>query len=692
MSPAIEGVKPLDLENAVPAAAPDDAVMAQPAEIAGAQEWVAAAFGGAKRTADQPVVLDLLFAGTEPPFSFVYGGAQSAGLLKTWPREVEEKELADRVQHTVHWTDAATGLRVTAVVSTFKRYPAVDWVLYFENQGAKDTPILENIQALDVQLHTAPAVVLHQLSGDNCSAGSFRPIDTAIEPGKNIRFAPNGGRSSNGTFPFFNLECAPQGLIAAIGWTGQWAASVERAANGTTRLCAGLERTRLLLHPGERIRSPRILLLPWQGDLTAAHNRFRRLMLFHYVPRQNGKPVLLPAFWQGYDRYNGHATWPTEAGQINAAQAAKECGCEFLWLDAAWFPGGFPNGVGNWVASGKFPNGLKPVSDAAHALGLKFIVWFEPERVAAGSQIAKEHPEFVHGANGGLFKLDDPAARRWLTDLLLKRIEEYGIDWYRNDFNMDPLDSWRKNDAPDRQGMTEIRYIEGLYAMWDEFIARRPGLVVDNCASGGRRIDLEMCMRSVPLWQSDISCQKGAEDAHQAQSCALSLYVPFHTPCAWFPTEYELHSTATAGLVVQFPFLDAGFAAQKEKARELVAAAKEDRRFWYGDLYPLTPISAADDHFMAFELFRPDLGEGIVLAFRRAKCPSAELALSLKGLDPAKKYWVGSRDGGSVAFALRSGEEWMKNGFTARLAGPRTSTVIKISDSDNYGIPEGKKR
>ena len=89
--------------------------------------------------------------------------------------------------------------------------------------------------------------------------------------------------------------------------------------------------------------------------------------------------------------------------------------------------------------------------------------------MAKGTQIANEHPEFVHGgAAGGLFKLDDPVARRWMTDLLLKRIEEYGLDWYRNDFNMDPLETWRHNDAPDRQGMTEIRYVEGLYAMWDE--------------------------------------------------------------------------------------------------------------------------------------------------------------------------------------------------------------------------------
>jgi len=42
-------------------------------------------------------------------------------------------------------------------------------------------------------------------------------------------------------------------------------------------------------------------------------------------------------------------------------------------------------------------------------------------------------------------------------------------------------------DTPDRQGMTEIRYVEGLYEMWDELRAKHPGLLIDNCASGGRR-------------------------------------------------------------------------------------------------------------------------------------------------------------------------------------------------------------
>jgi alpha-galactosidase len=345
-------------------------------------------------------------------------------------------------------------------------------------------------------------------------------------------------------------------------------------------------------------------------------------------------------FWQGYDRYNAHPTWPSEAGQRQAAEMAHQCGCDFLWLDAAWFQGNFPDGAGNWFCKPKeFPNGLKPVSDACHKLGLKFMVWFEPERVAPGTQIAKEHPEFVFGGSGGgLFKLGDPAARRWLTDLLLKRIGEYGMDWYRNDFNIDPLPFWRQNDAPDRQGMTEIRYVEGHYAMWDEMLARYPGLLIDNCASGGRRIDLETIQRSLPLWRSDTGCLMAHGDWHQAQAMGMNYYLPLNEICAWTPDAYEMRSTSGAGAIVQFGFLDKGYSP--DAARRAVAEVKENQKYFYGDYYPLSGCSPEPDQFAAYQVHRADLGAGLVLAFRRAKCNVRGISVRLGGLRPEANYEV----------------------------------------------------
>jgi alpha-galactosidase len=621
------------------------------------------------------------FIAGAPPFSFVYDGVASAELLRSWSRSVETKVEQGRVLHTVQWTDARTGLRVGAAVTVFTRYAAVEWVLFFENTEVQDTPILENVQALDAQLRTgysARPTILHQISGDVCGEQSFLPADTTLEPGKPLAFAPVGGRPSNQTFPFFNVQYGDEGIITAIGWSGQWAARLERSATGPTRVQAGMEKTHLRLHPGERIRTPRILVMPWKGDRLVAHNRFRRLLLFEYVPRLDGRPLRLPVASQCFDRYSGsRPEWSTEAGQLQAVQATHDLGADTHWLDAAWFEGGFPNGVGNWFCKPRsFPNGLKPVSDAAHRAGLKFLLWFEPERVAAGSQIAREHPAFVFGGtNGGLFKLNEPAARRWLTDLLSQRITEFGLDVYRNDFNMDPLDFWRRADAPDRQGLTEIRYVEGHYALWDELRARHPGLWIDNCASGGRRIDLETLMRSVPLWRSDTGCGPGHADWDQVQALGLAEYVPLFTACAWEPKAYTLRSTATGGAITQFDYLNEKFSVRE--ARAALAEVKENQKFWYGDFYPLTRAALGTETLAAWQLHRADLEAGLVLAFRRSECPYPVLQTGLRGLTPARRYTVEfSDENRQRTRRTMTGRQLMSN-FELRLPQRGTSLLVR---------------
>ena len=161
------------------------------------------------------------FTATATPFSFRYAGAASATFLTDWPRAVTTNETATRINQEVSWTDPKTKLRVGATVTAFKRYPAVEWVLEFENLGTNDTPVLSEVQALDVQLRTGyfrKQVILHQLNGDVCGERSFLPFETEVEPGKSLALAPEGGRSSNGAFPFFNVQYGEQGMITAIGW------------------------------------------------------------------------------------------------------------------------------------------------------------------------------------------------------------------------------------------------------------------------------------------------------------------------------------------------------------------------------------------------------------------------------------------------------------------------------------------
>ena len=317
-------------------------------------------------------------------------------------------------------------------------------------------------------------------------------------------------------------------------------------------------------------------------------------------------------------------------------------GVENYWLDAGWFEGGWPGGAGSWVPrTDAFPNGLKVVADRARKQGMGFVLWFEPERVTGISRIAKEHPEWVlrAGDGDGLYDLGNPDACKWLTDFLCKCIKDWGITVYRNDFNIDPLHFWQAADAPDRVGINEIRYIENLYKMWDEMRKRNPGLTIDNCASGGRRIDLEMISRSYPLWQSDTQCSEGSPSLwDQGQNGGLSLWVPLHAAGVWRFDPYSFRSITTTGSNLCPKFMNPDFPSAE--AKKMIAEAKSLRPLWLGDYYPLFPININEVQWCGWQYDRPDMGEGFAMLFRRAQSPYSGAVITLHGIDPKASYEV----------------------------------------------------
>jgi alpha-galactosidase len=593
---------------------------------------------------EMPLVVPPARLGTTLPFSFAYGDRPSAELLPTWQctrGEPRAEEGCER--HTVTYRDPATGLEVACETTLFSDFPAVEWVLRFTNAGTQDTPILSSIQALDLDIST-PAkgdIVLHHSNGSTSSSTDFLPIDTTVEAGKKIVLAPNGGRSSDGVLPFFNLEWQDGGIAGAIGWSGQWEMRLRRDAGRELTVEAGQQTTHMKLLPGESIRTPRILLVLWRGEeRLRGHNLLRRVLVAHYLPRVNGQ-VAMPPISMAAVAQDLNAV--TEENTLASVPRTAANEYEVFWLDAGWFEGEWPYGAGSWVPKAAFPRGLKPLGDAAHEHGLRFLLWFDPERVCGDTRIAREHPDWVRWAErpqwGGLYKLEDPQARRWLTDHLAKCIADWGVDIYRNDFNIDPLRFWQAADAPDRQGITENHYVEGLYEMWDELRARKPGLTIDNCAGGGRRIDLETLSRSYPLWRSDTTCSPPVSSAwDQCQTAGLSLYVPLHSAGAWGVDPYQFRSVATSGILIAKEGR-----VEEKRATEVLARIREVkdlRPFWLGDYYPLLSINLDETQWCAWQFDRPDMNEGFAMFFRRPQSPYTTTEVALRGLEPSSTYTV----------------------------------------------------
>jgi len=642
-----------------------------------AEPQVVLADGSAVRLEELPLLgLQRGPVSPEPPFSFAYAGRPSGELLTTRKLERTSRMLDDsRTEHTLTYTDPETGLQARCVGVEYRDFAAVEWVLHLKNTGAVDTPLLADIQALDTAFRRDPdcEFVLHHHTGDNCSPDSYAPHELRLEARSEHSFASAGGRPTTGAFPYYNLEWPGEGVIAVVGWPGQWAAHFTRDDDDGVRVRAGQELTHFRLHPGEAVRSPLIVLQFYQGDRVRAQNLWRRWMLAHNVPHRGGRvpaPMLSSCsggFMPGLkcneaDEFRFIDTYTREGVKL-----------DYWWMDAGWYPcgDGWPN-VGTWEPDReRFPNGIRAVSDHAHTKGMKLILWFEPERVTPGTWLYEQRPEWLLGADGGtkLLNLGDADARQWLTDHVDSLLTSQGIDLYRQDFNMDPLAYWRANDAEDRQGMTEIRHVEGYLAYWDELRRRHPDMLIDSCASGGRRNDLETLRRAVPLLRSDYQSFQGDPayaPGNQCHTYGLASWIPYFGQGAYYNDDQlfytvRSHFCPAFGLCwdVRREGVDWG------KFRRLTRDWRALADYLLGDFYPLTSYHLDDDVWMAWQFDRPDLGGGVVQAFRRAGSPYESVRFRLQGLDPEAHYRVTDRD--REGLVEISGRELAENGLRVQV-------------------------
>lgn len=598
-------------------------------------------------------------ASADVPFSFVYGGRSSRELLPGWERAIEDRAVdATRWERVLTFRDPETGLTVRAVCTVYLDTAGVDWTIHFANTGTADTPALEAIRTLDtrVALGLESGATLHRLKGSTGGAEDWLPFDQALPAGARVAFAPPDGKPSQAVSPFYTVSWAGGGVTTAIGWSGQWAAAVANE-DGALRLEAGIQTAHLSLRPGASIRGPRVLQIYWRSDPadpSRPYNLFRRTMRAHVTPRVDGEPIVPPIVHLGSSFYEMNAT--TERTELDHLKAVEGLGFEYYWLDAYWTKGGFPEGMGNYgfplsrvEPADRFPRGIAPIGEAVRAAGMGFVLWFEPERVAANTEIAREHPEWVvsPSGNGGMFDLGNPEAREYMTRYLIEAIRAYRVGCLRIDYNFGPLGYWRFVDAKDanRVGISEIRYVEGLYRMWDDILAACPGLFIDNCASGGMRIDLETCSRSVPLWRTDGTI--GPLFAHDFDQAAiqnqvmtegLGRYVPLSTSGMMGASRYWFRSGFNGGISFCEDVWQADY--PRERLAAAIAEGKRLRKYYEGDLHPGSDPTMDPKAWCVLQWDRPEEGDGMVVAFRRHASPYTGFGCHLAGIDPEARYEV----------------------------------------------------
>ncbi len=639
--------------------------------------------------------------GWNPGFSFLYGERPFAEAAE----QPAVRTTDGRTASTVY--DLPGGLRVTKEETAYAAYGARRWVLWLENTGNADTPCISELYDGDLVLpcfETPPArksvlfrtwdpapPVIWSVRGSTWATDEFLCDKKPLFPGEEQRYACTGGRSSQGTAPYFDINDGDSGYLLAIGWTGQWQARFTGEKNGM-HVRVGVEDLAFSLHPGEKIRTASVWILGYTQGQNAGHNAFRRLLKEEFCPiGRPGRPAHGPLCIGGW-------------GGLHSDRLIRrirkigeyELGADAYWIDAGWY--GYakeecPDEGGDWAAhTGSWnvnpyyhADGLLHVREAIREVGMQLILWFEPERVLRGTDTPKAHPDWFlegdAGDNNLLLDLGNEEALEGTFAMLEEKIEALSVDCYRQDFNMDPLSFWRRHDEPGRRGMTEIRHIMGLYRLWDRLLARFPHLYIDNCASGGRRLDIEMMSRSIPLWRSDYQCWQDADpETAQNHNTGLAWWLPYggtgvgnHMADLYYMRSCYAPSLTSA--FWQYGYQEDPNDGQPiEIIRRQFAEYKWVRPYTTGDFYPLTGQNAGEDVWCAWQYDRREEHDGVILAFRRPQAPYPVAVLALQGLEAQALYRVENRDTGETA--EYTGRELMETGLSLTIPEKRESRLL----------------
>ena len=572
-----------------------------------------------------------------PAYDFSVGGQKLSRHLSDWDFTVGAESAEGTVRRGgkttyITLTHKKSGLTATVEATIYEAFATCEWTVWLENGGAERSPVIRDFCAADCTLETGVSDVYFS-KGSSPAADDFELMKSpvCVTP---MRFNANGGRSAS-FLPYFNVCGKTGGVVTATGWTGQWAVSLRQEAAGV-RLESKQEFFSAPLTPGEKVRSPLVSLTFYNGDNALKGFNVFRAWERACVYTESAFPLTCTVIAGEFDRRNA----AEYIAQINGYPEEVCRETDFLWRDAGWYSikEDWYDSVGNWTPDpARFPEGFKPVSDAAKARGMGFLLWFEPERCCEGTDVYNEcvkHEGWLikgDNENRNMVNLAMDGACDYLGDLVANALKENGVGLYRQDFNFSPLAQWREADRTlwgGRTGIEENHYVTNLYRYLDTLLEVNPGLIIDNCASGGKRLDLEMSRRSIPLWRSDYNCAtvegKLPEDimeATQSHTYGVSFWLPLYGTGIGGEGEYR-HRPAIVPCTQRTGYRDV-------------------RQYMEKQYYPLLNGGRDLTRFHAMQF--GDAEAGAALVYRREKAGET-CNIVLNGLRPDAVYEIADYD------------------------------------------------
>jgi hypothetical protein len=600
-------------------------------------------------------------------------------------------DSAERDQNIIRMAGLLQPLGLTAVITAtvYEAHSVI--VVDVEVSNATDTAIeVPSLSSLHLRIPRSSDTSLSVLAGgrwdESLPPRGYRLQTFGLhEIGRHEQFgAAEDGRSSGEYVPWYTLRNADGGLITSLAWSGRWRLDAARKGDAEA-LSLGISDFAHRLGPGEKVTLPTMVVSGFAGTLDDGANAWRRWLTEHWMPST-------PENWP-WIQYNH---WYAYFGDIDAerlldeARLAAEAGCEVFVIDDGWFRGRRPDsyfaGWGDWVEDlEKFPRGIKAFGDDIRSLGMAFGLWVEPERADDNGDLVRAHPDWVamrggepiyrpgpDGNEGVHLCLGNPDVQRWMTDEIIRVVHDYGVDWLKWDYNLGYGLGCDAADHGHQAADGHHAHTLGLYKVMEELRHACPDLVIENCASGGHRVDLGLLRFTHTNWVSDYT--------HRAASCrqhaqGAGLFLPLAHVNTWALEDRDISGfrSRMGGAFGVSSFMGRWtddermtFVQAVEEYRQLRSLLDGDRYIltgpWHGDWDVWQFVSRAGDA-MAILAFRE---HGFVDEIRvRPRVP-----------DDGQRWSIQRGDGDTVELPAR---EIAADGIRIRLSGERESEIIWLT-------------
>ena len=417
---------------------------------------------------------------------------------------------SDDTSLTVMAQDAASALRLSITIGIERG--GVVWVQHaLTHEGEPDAEPVD-VDWLEATL-PVPSTTDMLLTFDGRWTREKRPVMTRMPAGATVRQSRRGRPGHD----------SPVAAIAAIGaprwddgalwgvhlaWSSDLTTRVDRVTDAVTLIGAGelLRPGEVRLAPGDEYRAPRAAFVHTTAGLDGFAHRVHTWLRGRPQHPSSPRPLVLNT-WEAV--YFDHD--PARLAAL--AERAAEVGIERFVLDDGWFQGRRDDStsLGDWtVDRSVWPDGLGPLADRVHELGLQFGLWFEPEMISLDSDVARAHPDWLlHDPR----HLDHDAALSWRGQYVIDLanpdayahvfgqidalVAELGIDFIKWDHNRDLVESVHAGRPGGHAQMTAV------YALLAELKAAHPSLEIESCSSGGARTDLGILDVTDRVWASD---------------------------------------------------------------------------------------------------------------------------------------------------------------------------------------------